>query len=1082
MLPTTEQSNCHKEEPAAVCYPVSSCLKIYEGRESRTSGAQTEKVGKDSWHIATKLQDTRAPGSRLKWKQPLSDPTEAASGGAGDRVVLYQQSESETINTGRVHLPPSVFITRQENCCDAHLPKLMKNIVGKEDEVLIADTEHITELGTRQISNICHEIQNAVNEAARKERENRDVSVLHAKGSAYEMERVVPVRTIEDTTVKSHLNSLDIRDDFVDSGTKRGTRGENEENGLEYIVSASEVKTEHFLDTENKATTVEHENPQKISISLGSGLQDVSHCNTEKPQNKGQIGTNTAENDHTQEQPEARSVSLQDNSAENIEKTEVMEAKMDFTFKNKTMANTNHQMAQGQCETHDGKLTEFLGMDTEEGKGGEDGEAEEVAAVDSDRKREAFQHENTDPPAKISLSRRPPKWEPPRSSQEKPREGRVRESKSAREPQGKASPSHETRAVSGACTQLDASNPTQQNRQNKMEKLSRELPGKASIHPPLSKPLKNSEPPTQSKAGCLAASLTCDSRVKYSGKLKPDEKVQMLEIAGQAKVLVLTMVYQDGSTQLDAEQKLTPPACGLLILMKNELDCSTPEGVLDPNDTLVYLKLEHTPAWAQQQVHQSQELFTRSVLLYISQLVVCYKSKDLLRTVLQFYRQDLSWKQVAGCHIQDPQVSGWLLDPTDPSSCYQELLHKYCKRPHTLPALGAQKVSLSLNWHLLHLTSQGLWQLYSDMELNMIPVLAAMESHRIHVDKEALKRTSDLLGTKMKQLEQEAHRAAGQIFLLTSNTQLRTILFEKLRLHERCENKKLPKTIGKQQQSTSEAALLQLQDLHPLPKIILDYRQVWHVHYYYESSSPLKTGRSLVIPQRLCLVLKGKEDEVVTVHPRAMFIPREGCTFLAAETPSLISAEPKLLSLVLHLSPHYHPSTLKGLSEKEVTSEDREHAKRVVYSVVYGAGRKRLSGILGVSSEQASQFQDRFLQTYRDVQGFIQRTIQQSHKQGYVLSIMGRRRNLPNINSPDWAIRMQAERQAHSLCMLFSASLYISPVKLIAQLHDELLYEVEDSHVKKNSFHQPLTIKKKVQVKFYLNKGQSNSFSTLLFL
>lgn len=113
-----------------------------------------------------------------------------------------------------------------------------------------------------------------------------------------------------------------------------------------------------------------------------------------------------------------------------------------------------------------------------------------------------------------------------------------------------------------------------------MEKVSRELPGKASIHPPLSKPRKpkqaacetnpttsgpkgfqklvrNSELPTQSKAGCLAASLTCDPRVKYSGKLKPDEKVQMLEIAGQAKVLVLTMVYQDGSTQLDAEQVRT---------------------------------------------------------------------------------------------------------------------------------------------------------------------------------------------------------------------------------------------------------------------------------------------------------------------------------------------------------------------------------------------------------------------------------------------------------------------------------------------------------------------------------------------
>ncbi|XP_031612704.1 DNA polymerase nu isoform X1 [Oreochromis aureus] len=1244
MLPTTEQSNSHKEEPAAVCHPVSSCLKIYVGRESKTSGAQTEKAGKESWHIARKLQDTGAPGSRLKWKQPLSDPAEAASGGAGDRVVLYQQSESETlgraINTGRAHLPPSVFITRQENCCDAHLPKLMRNIVGEEDDVLIADTEHITELGTRQISNICHEIQNAVNEAARKERGNRDVSVLHAKGSAYEMERVVPLRTIEDTTVKSHLNSLDIRDNFVDSGTKRETRGENEENGLEDIVSASEVKeTERPPDTENKATTVEHENPQKISISLGSGLQDESHCNT-------------AENDLTQEQSEARSFSLQDNSAENIEKTEVMEAKMEVTYKNKTMANTDHQMEQGQCETHDGKLTEFLRMDTEEGKGGEDREAEEVPAVDSDvenksagnsegergamptlsqecgangsriraarlsssqqqhdnakitngstrgrssslvlaptitvapgqnlfsvqeltsaalpvvapkkelenrklksspshpclklssplkRKREAFQHKNTDPPAKISLSRRPPKWEPPQSSQEKPREGRVSEWKSAREPQGKASPSHETRAVSGACTELDASNQTQQNGQNKMEKLSSELPGKASIHPPLSKPRKpkqaasdtdsttsgpkgfqklvnTSEPPTQSKAGCLAASLTCDSRVKYSGKLKPDEKVQMLEIAGHAKVLVLTMVYQDGSTQLDAEQKLTPPVCGLLILMKNELDCSMPEGALGPNDTLVYLKLEHTPAWAQQQVHQSQQLFTRDMLLQVlsrSQLVVCYKAKDLLRTVLQFYRQDLSWKQVAGCHIQDPQVSGWLLDPTDPSSCYQDLLHKYCKRPQTLPALGAQKVSqiisglcwlYRLNMKLCsELHSQGLWQLYSDMELNMIPVLAAMESHRIHVDKEALKRTSDLLGTKMKQLEQEAHRAAGQIFLLTSNTQLRTVLFEKLHLHERCENKKLPKTVGKQQQSTSEAALLQLQDLHPLPKIILDYRQVhkikstfidgilscmmsknyisstWHQTSVVTGRISAKHPNFQALPRQPLQITKkqyiqGKEEEVVTVHPRAMFIPQEGWTFLAADFCQVelrllahLSSDPELLRIFTNPQADVFTmlaSQWKGLSEKEVTSEDREHAKRVVYSVVYGAGRERLSGILGVSSEQASQFQDRFLQTYRDVQGFIQRTIQQSHKQGYVLSIMGRRRNLPNINSPDWGIRMQAERQAVNfvvqgsaadLCKmamirifnLVSSSSSLS-ARLIAQLHDELLYEVKDSQV-----------------------------------
>ncbi|XP_070786310.1 DNA polymerase nu [Enoplosus armatus] len=631
------------------------------------------------------------------------------------------------------------------------------------------------------------------------------------------------------------------------------------------------------------------------------------------------------------------------------------------------------------------------------------------------------------------------------------------------------------------------------------------------------------EPRNQSKACCLSATLTSDPRVKDSGKLSPDEKMQMLEKAGKAKVLVLTLLYRDGTTQLDPEQKLTPPVCGLLVLMKNNLDCSAPEDSLGPNDSLVYLKLEHTPAWAQQHTHQSQELFSRDMLLQVlsrAQLVVCYKAKDLLRTALQFYRRDLSWKQVAGCHIQDPQVSGWLLDPANPSSCYQDLLYKHCKIPHYFSPLQlsfslfvslsqvSQVISglYSLHWLNMELRSklqrQGLWELYSDMELNMISVLAAMESHRIHVDKEALKRTSDLLGTKMKQLEQEAHRAAGQIFLVTSNTQLRSVLFEKLCLHERCENKKLPKTINKQHQSTSEAALLQLQDLHPLPKIILEYRQVHKIkstfvdgilscmmskNYisstWYQTS--VVTGRISAkhpnfqaLPRQPLQITKkqyipGKEEEVVTVHPRAMFIPQEGWTFLSADFCQVelrllahLSSDPELLRIFTHPQADVFSmlaSQWKGVSEGEVTSEDREHAKRIVYSVVYGAGRERLSGILGVSAEQASRFQDSFLRTYREVQTFIQRTIQQCHKQGYVLSIMGRRRTLPNINSPDWGIRMQAERQAVNfvvqgsaadLCKMAMIRIFNQvsstsslSARLIAQLHDELLYEVEDSQV-----------------------------------
>ncbi|XP_055012161.1 DNA polymerase nu [Boleophthalmus pectinirostris] len=376
-----------------------------------------------------------------------------------------------------------------------------------------------------------------------------------------------------------------------------------------------------------------------------------------------------------------------------------------------------------------------------------------------------------------------------------------------------------------------------------------------------------------------------------------------------------------------------------------------------------------------------------------------------------------------------------------------------------------------------------------------------MEVCHIHVDKEALRRTSDLLGTKMKQLEQEAHKAAGQMFLLTSSTQLRTVLFEKLRLHERCENKKLPKTINKQQ-STSEAALLQLQDLHPLPKIILEYRQIHKIkstfvdgilscmttkNYisstWYQTS--VVTGRisakhpnfqalprhPLQVTRKLHIA--GKEEEVVTVHPRAMFIPKEGWTFLSADFCQVelrllahLSSDPELLHVFTNPGADVFSmlaSQWKGVKETEVSSEDRERAKRIVYSVVYGAGPERLSGILGVSTEQARQFQDNFLQTYIEVQNFIQKTVAECQKKGYVLSIMGRRRALHNINSPVWGVRMQAERQAVNfvvqgsaadLCKMAMIRIFnllstssCPSARLIAQLHDELLYEVEDSQV-----------------------------------
>nr|XP_015199498.1 PREDICTED: DNA polymerase nu-like isoform X1 [Lepisosteus oculatus] len=359
------------------------------------------------------------------------------------------------------------------------------------------------------------------------------------------------------------------------------------------------------------------------------------------------------------------------------------------------------------------------------------------------------------------------------------------------------------------------------------------------------------------KVGTASAGLkspvavTSEAGVCDASRLSQEERALVLRETAQASVIVLTMVYQDGTAQLNAEQKSCPPVSGVLVLLKSELDAMESEGCsagLPGSEgsgcKVIFLKLEQRPAWAQQGYRQDR--FSKEMLLCIlgsAQDVICFKAKDLLCTALQYFGKEISWKQVALCRILDPQIAAWLLDPADTASCFWDLVAKRCKtRAAVKPCAGAREPNVSGSLLVLYrlmmdlrasLQEQGLWKLFCSVELRLTTVLAVMEIHRIHVDKDALEKTSKILGMKLKQLEQEAHQAAGQQFLVSSSSQLRVVLFEKLRLHERCENKKLPKTVLRQQQSTSEATLMQLQDLHPLPKIILEYRQVHKIKSAY---------------------------------------------------------------------------------------------------------------------------------------------------------------------------------------------------------------------------------------------------------
>ncbi|XP_036273062.1 DNA polymerase nu [Pipistrellus kuhlii] len=629
----------------------------------------------------------------------------------------------------------------------------------------------------------------------------------------------------------------------------------------------------------------------------------------------------------------------------------------------------------------------------------------------------------------------------------------------------------------------------------------------------------------QVEASLSPGNHLCD--VRHLGDL---EKSQLMEMLQQAASLVVTLMYKDGSTQLRADQAPVSGVKGIVLLPQSRagggrpLAASAPgrapEAGALPSDPCVYIETAPPAVCSQEQGAHSQ--FARRVLFQIlkcSRPVICFNAKDLVRTVLQYFGDDGSWKHVADFVGLDPRIAAWLLDPSAATPSFEDLVAKSFGNAVTVTVSSTYGNSsrntvnrnVCANLRVLYrltmdlcsrLKASGLWQLFCTLELPLIPILAVMESHRIRVNREELERTSALLGSRLKELEREAHFVAGEQFLVTSSDQLREILFGKLKLHLLSPTGTLPKTGMRGRLSTSEAALNALQALHPLPKIILEYRQVHKIKSTFvdgllacvkEGAISSTWNQTGTVSGRLSAKqpniqgiskqpiqmtkprnYKGKEEVALTIAPRTMLVSASGHSFLAADFAQIelrilahLSGDPGLLTLFQAPEGDDVFSALtarwKDIPTERVTHADREQTKRVVYAVVYGAGKERLAACLGVPVPEAARFLESFLQKYQKIKDFAQATIAQCHQTGYVASIMGRRRLLPRIHAQNQQLRAQAERQAVNfvvqgsaadLCKMamihIFAAVAASPTltaRLVAQIHDELLFEVEDAQV-----------------------------------
>lgn len=375
--------------------------------------------------------------------------------------------------------------------------------------------------------------------------------------------------------------------------------------------------------------------------------------------------------------------------------------------------------------------------------------------------------------------------------------------------------------------------------------------------------------------------------------------------------------------------------------------------------------------------------------------------------------------------------------------------------------------------------SESLLTLYKETELPLLQVLTNMEHIGALVNADKLHEQSQDIAQRLQELEIKAHEIAGESFNLGSPKQLQEIFFEKLGLPV---IKKTPKGAP----STAEEVLVELSHEYELPKVILEHRGLAKLKNTYTDKLPLMinadTGR-VHTSYHQAVTATGR---LSSTDPNLQNIPirnEQGRKIRQAfEAPAghkLIAADYSQIELriMAHLSgdkglldafaqgKDIHRATaaeIMGVDESEVTSEQRRHAKAVNFGLIYGMSAFGLARQIEVSRQEAQSYINTYFERYPGVREYMDRTREQAASDGYVETLFGRRLHLPEINSRNGMRRQAAERAAINAPMQGTAADIIkramlkmqkwldtegTDVRMIMQVHDELIFEVPESKV-----------------------------------
>jgi DNA polymerase-1 len=462
-----------------------------------------------------------------------------------------------------------------------------------------------------------------------------------------------------------------------------------------------------------------------------------------------------------------------------------------------------------------------------------------------------------------------------------------------------------------------------------------------------------------------------------------------------------------------------------------------------------------------------------------------------------------------GIHLQgiegDTMIASYLLNPTKHTHDLTEIAQEYLDRSVTnyrevvgsgmkevtfdqiefekardYSCEGAE-VTLQLSRVLFpKLKEDGFKELFDAVEMPLVIVLAKMEMNGVKIDPDLLREYSKEIESQLQQKMERIYGLAGEVFNINSSQQLGKILFEKL---------KLP--VGKKTKtgySTDGEVLTKLSLHHDLPLEILAYRNMSKLKSTYIDALPRlihpETGRVHTSYNQTVTAtgrLSSSDPNLQNIPVRAeegnrirqAFVPEKGWLILSADYSQIelrilahVSRDETLIKAFLN-GEDIHARTASEIFEipmEQVTPLKRREAKVINFGIVYGMSAYGLSQQLGTDPKIAQTYIDEYFEKYTGVRTYIERSLEEARQKGYVMTLLRRRRYLPDIHSPTFAIRQATERMAINSPLQGTAADIIKlamirvqdrieelglSTRMIMQVHDELVFEVPEEELEK---------------------------------